>query len=135
MRTAESRPVATRAADATARRAVPVFAALGDRTRLALVGRLRDGGAHSIARLTEGLGLTRQAIAKHLRVLEDAGLVASARAGRESRYALRREGLADAREWLDRAAAQWDEAIARLQAHLGETAPPRARRPRARRAR
>lgn len=119
-----------RSADAAEQRAAPVFAALGDRTRLVLVGRLRDGRAHSIARLTEGLDLTRQAVAKHLRVLEAAGLVASARAGRESRYELRREGLVEAREWLDRAAAQWDDAIARLQAQLGEV-PTRRARPRA----
>lgn len=121
-----------RSVEAAEQRAAPVFAALGDRTRLVLVARLRDGRSQSIARLTDGLGLTRQAVAKHLRVLAAAGLVASARAGRESRYVLRREGLAEARAWLERAAAQWDDAIERLQAHLGEapTRPPARRRAR-----
>lgn len=117
-----------RTAESAAVRAAPVFAALGDPTRLVLVGRLRGARAQSIVRLTDGLGVTRQAVAKHLRVLEAAGLVASTRAGRESRYELREDGFTAAREWLERAAAQWDGAIDRLRQHLGEETPRRGRR-------
>ena len=104
-----------------AARAVPVFAALGDHTRLALVERLRDRGGLSIAHLTQGLGVSRQAITKHLRVLEDAGVVASTRDGRESRYELQRAGFEPARLCLEHAAAQWDDAIERLKRHIGAT--------------
>ena len=92
----------------------PVFAALGDTTRLALVARLSDGRPRSIAQLTDGLDLTRQGVTKHLRVLEQAGLVASRRVGRESRFVFARSGLAEARDYLDRVSQQWDGALARL---------------------
>lgn len=96
----------------------PIFAALGDPTRLALVGRLSDGQARSIARLSDDTHLTRQAITKHLRVLETAGLVRSVRAGRESRFALQPETFATARAYLDNVSRQWDDALARLQAFV-----------------
>src|SRR6266853_765761 len=64
----------------------PVFAALGDETRLSLVAKLCEGSPQSISRLTEGSNLTRQAISKHLHVLENAGIVESVRVGRESQY-------------------------------------------------
>lgn len=92
----------------------PLFAALGDETRLKLLGRLAAGGPMSIAQLTEGTDVTRQAITKHLRVLEGAGLVRSARAGRESQWELEPERIDDARHALDLIAAQWDDALARL---------------------
>lgn len=98
----------------------PVFAALGDRTRLALIGKLSDGGRHSIARLTADGSITRQGVAKHLRVLEGAGLVASARVGRESLYALRQERIAEARGWLDAIATEWEDALGRLRAFVEE---------------
>jgi DNA-binding transcriptional ArsR family regulator len=91
-----------------------VFAALGDPTRLALVRHLGDGGARSIAALSGPGRLTRQAVTKHLRVLERAGLVSSTRAGRESRFALRSEGVEAARSYLDEVSAQWDDALGRL---------------------
>jgi DNA-binding transcriptional ArsR family regulator len=91
-----------------------VFAALGDRTRLSLLDRLGDGRALSIAKLSTDTRLTRQAITKHLHVLESAGLVASLRVGRESRFAARRETLDEARAYLDRVAAHWDDALSRL---------------------
>ena len=62
--------------------AAPVFAALGDETRLRIVARLCRGGPASISRLTESAEVSRQAVTKHLRALEDAGLVRSGRAGR-----------------------------------------------------
>ena len=76
----------------------PVFAALGDETRLALVARLNDGRSHSIAQLTVGTRLTRQAVTKHLRVLEHAGVVRCARSGRESRFELDPQPIVELRE-------------------------------------
>ena len=100
--------------------AAQVFAALGDRTRLSLLNKLGDGQARSIAKLSTDTRLTRQAITKHLHVLQDAGLVASIRVGRESRFACRRETIDEARAYLDRVSAQWDDALARLQAFVEE---------------
>jgi len=94
--------------------AAQVFAALGDGTRLALLDKLGHGQALSIAKLSSDTRLTRQAITKHLHVLENAGLVASLRVGRESRFAARRDALDEARAYLDRVAAQWDDALSRL---------------------
>src|SRR4051812_24136560 len=78
-----------------------VFAALGDATRLSVLGRLAKGEPQSIARLTDGTRLTRQAVTKHLRVLEDAGVVRSVRIGRESRFTLEPKLIDEARDFLD----------------------------------
>jgi len=91
-----------------------LFAALGDETRLRLVSRLCDGGPMSITRLTEGSSVTRQAITKHLRVMEGSGLVRSSRQGRESVWQLDRQRLHEARRYLDMISTQWDEALVRL---------------------
>jgi DNA-binding transcriptional ArsR family regulator len=96
----------------------PIFAALGDRTRLALLGKLADGQARSISALSLDTALTRQAITKHLHVLQDAGLVASLRVGRESRFAARRETIEEARAYLDRVSRQWDDTLGRLKAFV-----------------
>lgn len=96
--------------------AAPVFAALGDETRLAIVTRLCTTGPQSIVRLTEGTRVSRQAITKHLHALAHAGLVRSERAGRERIWELETRRLADARRYLDQISAQWDEAIDRLRA-------------------
>ena len=101
---------------------VRVFAALGDPTRLALLTRLSDGPARSITELTTGAGVTRQAVTKHLEVLEGAGLVSRARAGRESRFAYRAEPLDDAKAFLEAVGARWDEALIRLKALAEERA-------------
>jgi DNA-binding transcriptional ArsR family regulator len=98
----------------------PVFAALGDETRLALVARLSGGDRHSIVRLTEGSGLTRQAVTKHLRVLQKAKIVRCVRAGRESLFALDPEPLMEIREYLDAVSGQWDQALLRLKAFVEE---------------
>jgi DNA-binding transcriptional ArsR family regulator len=98
--------------------AAPVFAALGDETRLRLVSRLCDSGPTSAARLTEGFAVTRQAIAKHLRVLEGSGLVTSVRDGRETVWKLSPGKLEDARNSLDLIATQWDDALTRLKAFV-----------------
>ena len=94
--------------------AAPLFAALGDRTRLALVMRLGSTGPLSIAQLAAGSAVTRQAITKHLQVLNDAGLVRSARQGRERIWQVEVNRLDDARRLLDRASCEWDEALGRL---------------------
>ena len=94
----------------------PIFAALGDRTRLSLLSRLSDGRARSISKLSADTRLTRQAVTKHLHVLEGAGLVSSIRVGRESRFAYRPEPVGEARAYLERVSAQWDDALGRLKA-------------------
>lgn len=98
-----------------------VFAALGDETRLGLLARLTSGEPQSIARLTEGTKLTRQAVTKHLRVLEDVGVVFSVKAGRESRFALDPRPIVSAQEYLGHVSRQWDTALARLKALVEET--------------
>jgi DNA-binding transcriptional ArsR family regulator len=92
----------------------PLFAALGDPTRLRLIGRLCDDGPISIARLTAGTRVTRQAISKHLRVLESAGVVRSRRRGRETLWHLEQRRFQEARRYLDSISAQWDAAVERL---------------------
>jgi DNA-binding transcriptional ArsR family regulator len=99
-------------------RPAAVFAALGDETRLTVLARLSHGEPQSIARLTRGTTLSRQAVTKHLRVLEGAGVVRSTRLGRESRFALEPQPLADARDYLDRVSQQWDDALARLKSFI-----------------
>jgi DNA-binding transcriptional ArsR family regulator len=99
---------------ADARDAAPIFAALGDQTRLRLVFRLCDDGPLSITRLASGSKVTRQAITKHLRVMEQAGLVRSTRHGRESVWQLKQGGLKDARHYLNLISKQWDDALGRL---------------------
>jgi DNA-binding transcriptional ArsR family regulator len=98
----------------------PVFAALGDPTRLSLLSRLSDGEPRSIAALSSDSSLTRQAVTKHLRVLEGAGLVRSLRAGRETRFAYRPDRVEAAKAYLDRVSAQWDAALERLRALVEE---------------
>jgi DNA-binding transcriptional ArsR family regulator len=100
--------------------AVPVFAALGDATRLSLLGRLSADGPLSITRLSQGTGVTRQAITRHLHTLGDAGLVRNARRGRERVWELDLKRLEKAKWCLDQIAAQWDEAAARLKAFVEE---------------
>lgn len=98
--------------------AAPLFAALGDPTRLSLVIKLGRGEATSIATLSADTRLTRQAVTKHLRVLEKAGLVSNVRVGRERRFRLCPAPLAEASEWLAEIAGHWDNALLRLQAHV-----------------
>lgn len=101
-------------------RSAAVFAALGDATRLGLVVKLAGGGPMSIARLTEGTNVTRQAVAKHLRVLEIAGLAHGTRSGRDRVWEIDRNRLEDARQWLREIESQWDEALARLKKFVEE---------------
>jgi DNA-binding transcriptional ArsR family regulator len=101
-------------------RAEPVFAALGDETRLALVARLCAGGPQSITRLTAGSAVTRQAITKHLETLAAAGLVHDVRHGRERIWELDTDRLGEARRWLDQISKRWDEALDRLKKFVEE---------------
>jgi DNA-binding transcriptional ArsR family regulator len=102
-----------------------VFAALGDETRLALVARLSDGRPASISQLTDaqltgGSKLTRQAITKHLRVLERARIVHGVRAGRENLFELNPRPMEELREYLDLVSEQWDRALGRLKSFVEE---------------
>ena len=96
------------------RDAAPLFAALGDETRLRLLIRLSSGGPGSITQLSAKSAVTRQAITKHLRVLADAGLVRSSRRGRERVWDLEPKRLDDAHAYLERISKQWDDALGRL---------------------
>jgi len=113
-RTSHRKPPALRPSQA------PVFAALGDETRLALVIRLCSGQPHSISQLTEGSKLTRQAVTKHLRVLEGVGIVHGVRKGRESLFQYNPGPVAGLTDYLNLVSAQWDAALARLQAFVEE---------------
>jgi len=106
------------AASANNRAHAPVFAALGDETRLSLLAQLGDGRPRSISQLTHGSRLTRQAITKHLRVLQKARIVRCSRAGRESRFVLDPRPIDDLRQFLDSVSAQWDEALASLKSFV-----------------
>ena len=99
---------------ATRGRSAQLFAALGDETRLRLVSRLCDEGPASITGLTEGFSVTRQAITKHLRVMETAGLVHKRRRGRETVWHVSPRRLDDVRRHLETISQRWDEALGRL---------------------
>ena len=103
------------------REAVPVFAALADRTRLGLLRRLSADGPLSITRLSTGTGVTRQAITRHLRALEAVGLVRNLRRGREQVFDLDLKRLELAKRYLDHISAQWDAAADRLRAFVENT--------------
>jgi DNA-binding transcriptional ArsR family regulator len=96
----------------------PVFAALGDETRLLLVAKLCQGQPHSIVQLTQGSRLTRQAITKHLRVLEDVGIVHGVRAGRESLFEFDPKPIEAMKEYLDLVSERWDQALASLKSFV-----------------
>ncbi|OLF53017.1 ArsR/SmtB family transcription factor [Pseudomonas chlororaphis] len=99
-------------------RSALIFAALGDETRLRLVAILCGGGALSIAQLTLGTQISRQAVTKHLHVLAQAGLVRDAKLGRERRWAFEPARLAEARRSLEVIGQQWDHALGQLQAFV-----------------
>jgi DNA-binding transcriptional ArsR family regulator len=96
----------------------PVFAAFGDETRLALLSKLADGRPHSISELTTGTRLTRQAVTKHLRVLQSVGVVRCARAGRERLFEFDPKPVEELKEYLELVSEQWDQALARLKAFV-----------------
>jgi DNA-binding transcriptional ArsR family regulator len=97
-----------------------VFAALGDETRLSLIAKLSRGQPCSISRLTENSQLTRQAITKHLRVLELAGIVRNVRKGRESLFEYESEPIEKAKQYLELVSEQWDRMLTRLKSFVEE---------------
>jgi DNA-binding transcriptional ArsR family regulator len=98
----------------TVRDKAAVFAALGDETRLSLLARLSDGQRYSIAELTEGTRLSRQAVTKHLRVLERVRIVHRRREGRESLFTFDPHPVIEMKEYLELVSKQWDLALGRL---------------------
>ena len=106
-----------------------LFFALGDPTRLALVSRLRTG-ARTATVLSEDSAVTRQAILKHLQLMESAGLVTHKKRGREVLYSLRPHGLRNAQTFLQQISEGWDRAIDRLRLMVEDEPPPKPRRPR-----
>jgi DNA-binding transcriptional ArsR family regulator len=100
-----------------------LFAALGDGARLHLVSRLSSEGPLSITHLSNGAGITRQAVTKHLHVLQEAGLVDGARRGREQIWELRPLRLREAQAYLDAVSRRWDSALERLRAFVENSEP------------
>jgi DNA-binding transcriptional ArsR family regulator len=95
-----------------------VFFALGDKTRLQLIAVLCAGGAFSIAQLTAGTDVTRQAVTKHLQMMADAGLVKDLKSGRERLWQFEPATMEDARRSLEMIGLQWEQALCRLKASL-----------------
>jgi DNA-binding transcriptional ArsR family regulator len=102
------------------RKSAPIFAALGDETRLRLIAVLCAGTAMSIAQLTAGTDITRQSVTQHLQVLANAGLVRDVKVGRERLWEFEAAHLDDARRALDVISQQWDHALSRLKAMVEE---------------
>ncbi|MBD0329113.1 MAG: winged helix-turn-helix transcriptional regulator [Thermoleophilia bacterium] len=105
-----------------------VFGALADPNRRRLLDALASREDANVTELAAGLPVTRQAVAKHLATLRDAGLVEGERRGRETRYRLRAQPLAEAMSWMARVGAEWDDRLAALRGHLeggGEGSPTR----------
>ena len=96
------------------------FTALSDPTRRMLVGLIAERGSVTASEAARELPITRQAVAKHLSVLHDAGLAEPSRAGRETRYALQPRALADAAAWMADVGADWDRRLERLQRHAAD---------------
>jgi DNA-binding transcriptional ArsR family regulator len=105
----------------TVQQAAPMFAALGDQTRLELVARLCADGPMSTMRLGAGSGMSRQAISKHLQVLAGAGLVRAVRRGRDAIWQLEPDQLQQARSYLDDISRQWDHALQSLKTFVEST--------------
>jgi DNA-binding transcriptional ArsR family regulator len=98
----------------------PLFAALGDETRLLLIARLCQVSRQSISQLSEGTKLTRQAVTKHLQVLERVGLVRSVRKGRETLFEFDATKIETMTQYLDLVSGQWEKKLTDLQTFLGE---------------
>ena len=96
----------------------PIFAALGDTTRLLLLGKLSQGEPRSITDLAADSRLTRQAITKHLRILENVGLVSGERQGREIRFTFSPEKIKEVKSYLEQVSGQWDKTLERLKAFI-----------------
>ncbi|WED42417.1 ArsR/SmtB family transcription factor [Legionella cardiaca] len=110
--------LATKLLSAKEKKYTKIFAALGDQIRWSLVLRLGKGTPQSISQLTQGSNLTRQAITKHLKILQNANIVHCTRAGRESLFTLEAQTFNDMKNYLDFVARQWDQALSRLKAFV-----------------
>lgn len=97
-----------------------IFAALGDPTRLMLLQKLGDGKPQSINKLTADFHLTRQAITKHLHVLEEVGIVTSKKTGREKQFCFEPKAIEQAQDYLSKVGEQWDDALYRLKSYVEE---------------
>lgn len=97
-----------------ARRSAVIFAALGDETRLRILARLSRDGPQSITKLAAEADVTRQAITKHLRRMQDAGVLRAARTGRERVWSVEPASLGEVEQYLRAISDQWDAALARL---------------------
>ena len=100
-----------------------VFFALADGTRRSVVERLLARDTVTATQLAGDLPITRQAVAKHLAALAEAGIVQPRRAGREMRYELTPEPLGDAANWLEAVGDEWDGRLERLRRHVGGERP------------
>jgi DNA-binding transcriptional ArsR family regulator len=96
----------------------PIFAALGDETRLLLLAKLCRGRPHSISQLSQGSKLSRQAITKHLHKMEVAGIIHGVRRGRETLFRLDPQPIDEIKEYLDQVSEQWDRALGRLKSFV-----------------
>jgi DNA-binding transcriptional ArsR family regulator len=112
--------MSSRRSNLALKRSAPIFAALGDETRLRVVSRLANEGPRSITQLSEGSDVTRQAVTKHLNVLAAAGLVHDFRQGREHVWELKTRQLEEARHALEIISTRWDEALERLRGMVEE---------------
>jgi len=101
----------------------PIFAALGDEMRLSLLAKLGRGQRYSISQLTEATPLTRQAVTKHLRVLERVRIVRCVRSGRECLFELDPQPVQEVRDYLALVSEQWDQALARLKSFVESERP------------
>ena len=95
-----------------------VFSALSDPTRRAVIRCLSDGGPATLGSLADELPVTRQAVAKHLAQLEDAGLVSASADGRRRTYRLTPGPLTDAMGWMVDVGGDWDERLGALKRHV-----------------
>jgi DNA-binding transcriptional ArsR family regulator len=96
----------------------PLFSALSDPNRRFVVEALAERETATATELAAELPVTRQAVAKHLTALSEAGLVTSSRSGRETRYRLTPGPLSEAMSWMERVGARWDERLEALRSHL-----------------
>lgn len=99
----------------------PVFAALADPTRRHLYGRLASGGPFTATTLAADLSISRQAVAKHLGILANAGMASSAKVGRETRFAANLEPLGEVQQWIQSVEGDWQKRLAALSSSLDRT--------------
>ena len=97
-----------------------VFAALADPTRRSILRAVAERGPVTATALSDGLPISRQAVAKHLGLLRHAGLVVADRAGRETQFVVVGAPLDNLAAWAEQTSRRWDDRLARLRERLGE---------------